>query len=57
MYKLRMGVERGFKEGKLELMMENLRWRGVAKIRMHVAICFPCIYAVAIVLIKLEDQT
>ncbi len=48
LYKLRMSVERGFKEGKGELMMENLRWRGVAKVRMHVAICFACIYAVAI---------
>jgi hypothetical protein len=48
LYKLRMTVERSFKAGKLELMMENLRWRGVAKIRMHVAIIFSCIYAVAI---------
>jgi hypothetical protein len=47
-YKLRMTVERGFKAGKLELMMENLRWRGIAKVRMHVAICYACIYAVAI---------
>jgi hypothetical protein len=48
LYKLRMTVERGFKAGKLELMMENLCWRGIAKARMHVAICFTCIYAVAI---------
>ncbi|MGD0204568.1 MAG: transposase [Candidatus Bathyarchaeia archaeon] len=48
LYRLRMTVERNFKAGKLELMMENLRWRGVAKVRMHVAICFACIYAVAI---------
>jgi len=48
LYRLRMSVERSFKAGKLELMMENLRWRGVAKVRMHVAICFACIYAVAI---------
>ena len=48
LYKLRMTVERSFRAGKLELMMENLRWRGVAKVRMHVAICFACIYAVAI---------
>jgi len=47
-YKLRMSVERGFKAGKLELMMENLRWRGAAKVRMHVAICYACMYAVAI---------
>jgi len=49
LYRLRMSVERSFKAGKLELMMENLRWRGVAKVRMHVAICFACIYVVAIV--------
>ena len=44
----RMAVERSFKGGKLELTMENLRWRGVAKIRMHLAIIFSCIYVVAI---------
>jgi transposase len=48
LYRLRMSVERSFRAGKLELMMENLRWRGVAKVRMHVGICFACIYAVAI---------
>jgi hypothetical protein len=48
LYRLRMSVERSFKAGKLELMMENLRWRGVAKVRMHVGICFACIYVVAI---------
>jgi transposase len=53
LYKLRMTVERNFKAGKLELMMENLRWRGVAKVRMHVAICFACIYAVAITAYKI----
>ena len=53
LYKLRMTVERNFKAGKLELMMENLRWRGVAKVRMHVAICFACIYAVAILAHKI----
>jgi transposase len=47
-YKLRMSVERGFKAGKLELMMENLRWRGASKVRMHVALCYACMYAVAI---------
>ena len=49
LYRLRMSVERSFKAGKLELMMENLRWRGVAKVRMHVGICFACIYVVALV--------
>ena len=48
LYKQRMTVERNFKAGKLELMMENLRWRGIAKVRMHVAICYSCMYAVAI---------
>jgi hypothetical protein len=48
LYRLRMTVERSFRAGKLELTMENLRWRGVAKVRMHVAICFACMYAVAI---------
>jgi transposase len=48
LYRLRMSVERSFRAGKLELTMENLRWRGVAKVRMHVALCFACIYVVAI---------
>jgi transposase len=48
LYRLRMTVERSFRAGKLELMMENLRWRGVAKVRMHVAICFACMYVVSI---------
>jgi hypothetical protein len=48
LYRLRMSVERSFRAGKLELTMENLRWRGVAKVRMHVAICFACMYAVVI---------
>jgi len=47
-YKQRMTVERSFKAGKLELGMENLRWRGVAKVRMHVALCYSCMYTVAI---------
>jgi hypothetical protein len=33
---------------RLRMWVENLRWRGVAKVRMHVGICFTCIYAVAI---------
>jgi hypothetical protein len=48
LYKHRMTVERNFKAGKMELTMENLRWRGVAKVRMHVALCYSCMYAVAI---------
>ena len=53
LYRLRMSVERSFRAGKLELMMANLRWRGVAKMRMHVAICFACMYTVAIVAHKI----
>lgn len=48
LYKDKMAVERAFKAGKHELMMENLKWRGIAKVRMHVAICYSCMYAVAI---------
>jgi len=48
LYRLRMCVERSFRAGKLELMMANLRWRGVTKVKMHVAICFACMYSVAI---------
>jgi len=47
-YKLKMTVERAFKAAKHELMMENPKWRGIAKVRMHAAICYSCIYAVAI---------
>jgi len=53
LYKRRMAVERTFKASKLELSMEKPKWRGVAKIRMHVAICFSCILAVAIVAHKI----
>ena len=53
LYRLRMAVERSFRAGKMELMMENLRWRGVAKVRMHVSICFACIYSVAILAHKI----
>jgi hypothetical protein len=48
LYRQRMTVERNFKAGKLELTMGSLRWRGAAKIRMHVALCYACMYAVAI---------
>ncbi|MEM1589254.1 MAG: transposase [Thermoproteota archaeon] len=48
LYKRRMPVERAFKASKLELSMEKPKWRGIAKIRMHVAICYACILAVAI---------
>ena len=42
-----------FKAAKLELMTENLRWRGTAKVQMHVAVCFACMYAVAILAHKI----
>jgi hypothetical protein len=48
-YKRRMAVERAFKASKQELSMEKPKWRGIARIRMHVAICYSCILAVAIV--------
>jgi len=48
LYKLKMAVERAFKAAKVELMMENPKWRGIAKIRMHVAICYSCILSVAV---------
>ncbi len=48
LYRLKMSVERAFKAAKVELLMENPKWREIAKIRMHAAICYSCIYAVAI---------
>ena len=48
LYKKRMAVERAFKASKSELLMEKPKWRGIAKIRMHVAICYSCMYSVAI---------
>jgi len=53
LYKQRMAVERAFKAAKHELMMENLKWRGIPKVRMHVAICYSCILAVAVVAHKI----
>jgi hypothetical protein len=48
LYKHKMAVERAFKAAKVELMIENLKCRGIAKVRMHVALCYSCMYAVAI---------
>ncbi|MEM3602291.1 MAG: hypothetical protein QXN87_06435 [Candidatus Bathyarchaeia archaeon] len=48
-----MAAERNFKASKQELSMEKPKWRGIAKIRMHVAICYACIPAVAIVAHKI----
>jgi transposase len=56
LYKRRMPVERAFKASKQELSMEKPKWRGIAKIRMHVAICYACILAVAIVAHKIGRQ-
>ena len=47
LYKDRMAVEGAFKAAKHELLMEKPKWRGIAKIRMHVAICYSCILAIA----------
>ena len=54
LYRLGMAVESNFRAGKLELMLEKLRRRGVAKVRMHAAICFACVYAVAITACKIS---
>jgi len=48
LYKLRISVERGFKKGKGELMIEKLRWRDIAKVRMQAALCYSCMYTAAI---------
>jgi hypothetical protein len=37
LYHMRMMVEQVFKHGKKRLNLDNLRWRGAAKVRMHVA--------------------
>jgi transposase len=44
----RMMVEHVFKHGKERLNLNNLRWRGAAKVRMHVALCYSVIIAAAI---------
>ena len=43
-----MIVEHVFKHGKERLNLDNLRWRGAAKVRMHVALCYSIILAIAI---------
>lgn len=48
MYRRRMMVEHVFKSGKRQLELDNLRWRGAAKVRMHVALCYSVILAAAI---------
>ena len=47
-YHQRMMVEHVFKAGDRQLNLDNLRWRGAAKVRMHVALCYSVILAVAI---------
>jgi hypothetical protein len=47
LYRRRMLVEHVFKSGKGQLNLDNLRWRGAAKVRMHVALCYSVILAVA----------
>ena len=39
LYRKRMIVEQVFRAGKKQLNLDNLRWRGAAKVRMHVALC------------------
>jgi len=36
------------------LNLDNLRWRGAAKVRMHVALCYSVILAAAITAHKME---
>ena len=48
-----MTVERAPKAGKHELMVENLRWRGAPKVRMHMALCYSCTLAVAVTAYKI----
>jgi transposase len=48
LYHMRMMVEQVFKHGKKRLNLDNLRWRGAAKVRMHVALCYSVILAIAI---------
>ena len=48
LYHMRMMVEQVFKPGKKRLNLNNLRWRGAAKFRMHVALSYSLILAIAI---------
>jgi hypothetical protein len=48
LYHMRMMVEQVFKPGKKRLNLDNLRWRGAAKVRMHIALCYSVILAIAI---------
>jgi len=40
LYHRRMIVEHVFKPGKRQLNLDNLTWRGVARVRMHIALCY-----------------
>lgn len=53
-YRRRMMVEHVFKSGKRQLNLNNLRWRGVAKVRMHIALCYSVILAAAITARKMN---
>jgi len=44
----RMMVEHVLKSGKGQLNLDNLRGRGAAKVRMHIAPCYSTILAAAI---------
>jgi hypothetical protein len=43
-----MMVEQTFRAGKKQLNLDNLRWRGATKVRMHIALCYSSILAAAI---------
>jgi len=44
----RVMVKHVLKHGKERLNLDSLRWRGAAKVRMHVALCYSVILAAAI---------
>ncbi|MBS7610203.1 hypothetical protein KEJ19_06540 [Candidatus Bathyarchaeota archaeon] len=56
LYRQRMAAERNLKASKQKLSMEKPKWRGIAKIRMHIAICYSCVLAVAITAHKIAGQ-
>ena len=50
-------VENAFNSGKNQLNLDNLMWRGVAKVGMRVALCYSVILAAAITAHKMNRPT
>jgi len=48
LYHQRIVVEHVFRAGDTRLNLDNLRWKGAAKVQMHLALCHSVILAVAI---------